>query len=556
MTFLQNGKRGKKDRLSQEWRIGEYVRLSKEDGDKPESDSIQNQHRIISNHIEYMKQQGEKIVATELYSDDGYPGGNFNRPAFQRMMRDIESGKINCVAFKDLSRLGRNYPELGKMMEDYFPQKGIRVISVLNNLDSVKSPETYCSAIVSFSNIVNDDYIRQLSIKIKSTLDIKRNSGEFIGNYAPYGYAKNPEDRHKLVIDPEAAEVVRLIFKWYAEGISASGITKQLNALHIITPSEYKTQKGCKGFKRHSSGGKKTGAWAITTVNSILRDEVYIGNLVQGKYRSVSYRSKKIVPNDPEDWIVVEGTHEPIISDEQFCIVHERFTRHTRVSPKKTETYLLSGMVLCGSCGRRLTRVTTNGYGSFRCPTRTYAPDKCQCPCISEKKLTNIILSAIQQQITLLVDAQKAIQTARKSSSIIKSKNEYTAALQQAEKEKQGLKEAQFRLYDNFQRGIIDQDEYEYFRSQYKAEILTQDSYIKQLQGNIASIQDTQRSDDEFVSLFEKFGNIQTLDRAVMTHLVDHVVVKDAKNICVYFKFSGECERIFDLAQFIQAGQS
>ncbi len=551
MTFLQNGKKVKNGVLSQEWHMGEYVRLSKEDGDKPESDSIQNQQRIISKHIEYMEQQGEKITSVELYSDDGYAGGSLNRPAFQRMIRAIENGEINCVIFKDLSRLGRNYPEIGKLMEDYFPQKGIRVISVLNNLDSLKSPETYCSAIVSFSNIVNDDYIRQLSIKIKSTLNMKRNSGEFIGNYAPYGYTKSPENRHKLVIDPEAAEVVRMIYNWYAEGASASGITKRLNALHIITPSEYKTQKGCKGFVGHSSGGKKLGTWSITTINSILRDEVYIGNLVQGKYKSISYRSKQIVPNEQENWIVVEGTHEAIISDEQFTIVHNRLVRHTRVSPKNTETYLLSGLVFCGSCGRRLNRCTTNGYGSYRCPTRTYAVDKCQCPSVSEKKLMNIVLNAVQKQIELLVDAKNAIEVARMRSTSGRARDEYISALHRAEKEKQRLKDARFKLYDDLQKGLLDQDEYEHFRAKYKEEITTQEVTITHLLDSIASIKESRKADDEFIAFFEKYGNIQVIDRSVTTHLIDRVVVNDAKNISVYFKFSAECSRILNLARAV-----
>ena len=551
MTFLQNGKDSRKDASQQEWRIGEYERLSKEDGDKPESDSIQNQHRIISNHIAYMKQQGERIISVKQYSDDGYAGGNFRRPAYQKMIQDIERGRINCIIFKDLSRLGRNYPELGRLMEDYFPQKGIRVISVLNNIDSVKSPEIYCSAIVSFSNIVNDDYIRQLSVKIKSTLNMKRTAGEFIGNYAPYGYIKSPEDRHKLAIDPEAAEIVRMIFDWYANGASASGITKRLNALHILTPSAYKTQKGCKGFAGHSGGGTKPGAWSITTVNTILRDEVYIGNLVQGKFKSISYRSKQMVPNHQKDWIVVEGTHEAIISDEQFTIVHERLARHTRVAPRKTESYLFSGVVFCGSCGHRLNRCTTNGYGSFRCPTRTYAPEKCQCPSMSEKKLTNITLSAVQKQVARLVDAQKAIQAARKESRRHTAKDEYAAALKQAEAEKARLNEARFKLYDDLQKGVVSRDEYDFFRNQYANELLAKDTLIQQLQNSIESMAGIRKADDAFVAFFEKFGNIQVLDRSVMVHLIDRIVVNSAQNVCVYFKFSGERGKIFDLAQAI-----
>ena len=176
MTFVRN-KQEKTGASSSQWRMAVYVRLSKEDGDKLESDSIQNQKRIIEQYIKYLQDQGEKIVDTEVYSDDGYPGGNFERPEYKRMIADIEAGKINCVIFKDNSRLGRNYPELGRLMEEYFPKKGIRVISVLNHIDSLKDPNGYCSAIVSFSNIMNDDYIRQLSVKIKCTFAMKRERG-------------------------------------------------------------------------------------------------------------------------------------------------------------------------------------------------------------------------------------------------------------------------------------------------------------------------------------------------------------------------------------------
>ena len=349
MTFVQNKKKEKPDHLTTKWSVGEYNRLSKEDGDKPESDSIQNQHSINQMHLEYLREQGEQIESVTVYSDDGYAGGNFKRPRYQALIRDIESGKINCIIFKDNSRLGRNYPELGRLMEDYFPQKGVRVISVLNNLDSVKDPRGYCSAIVSFSNIVNDDYIRQLSIKIKCTLTMKRERGEFIGNYAPFGYQKDPADRHRLVVDEEQAEIVRKIFDWYEDGMSASSIAKRLNAMQIMTPGDFKIRNGCKSFITHDRNSSKLHAWTTTTIATILKNEVYIGNMVQGKHKSVSYRSKKMMLTDESEWTVVEGTHVPIISDEQFAIIHERFARRTRISPGKTHVYPLSGLVSCGA---------------------------------------------------------------------------------------------------------------------------------------------------------------------------------------------------------------
>lgn len=542
MTFVR---KRKEDGGASEvrWHIAVYVRLSKEDGDKLESDSIQNQRRIIEQHLEYLKGQGDQIASVEAYSDDGYPGGSFDRPEYKRMMRDIEAGNVNCVIFKDNSRLGRNYPELGRLMEEYFPQKGVRVISVLNHIDSLKDPHGYCSAIVSFSNIMNDDYIRQLSIKIKSTFAMKRARGEFLGNYAPYGYMKSPEDRHKLIIDPEAAEVVRMIFQWYAGGVSASRIVKQLNALQIMPPSVYKASRGCKGFTQHSGGGVKRGAWALTTVNSILKDEVYIGNLVQGKRKSVSYRTKKLAPVDESEWVVIEGTHEAIIPDEIFTIVHGRFARRTRAAPNRQASYLLSGFVRCARCGGRMNRNVSHGVARFRCMTRVYSPGDCQCPSVREEALEAAVLNAVQEQIHKLVDAKAVMDAAGKSRPDTSSTNEYLLAIRRAEQEKQRLEEAKFRLYDNLEQGIIDQDEYTRFKTKYSDGIAEQESRIEGLRSGMANLKEARRRDDEFVSYFEEYGSIHVIDRDVLERLLDHISVEDGTHVHIYFKFSPECKK-------------
>ena len=554
MTFVRN-KREKSAVSTVQWHMAVYVRLSKEDGDKVESDSIQNQKGIIEQHIKYLREQGEAIASTAVYSDDGYPGGNFDRPEYKRMINDIEAGKINCVIFKDNSRLGRNYPELGRLMEDYFPQKGVRVISVLNHIDSQKDPQGYCSAIVSFSNIMNDDYIRQLSIKIKSTFAMKRERGEFLGNYAPYGYIKDPEDRHRLIIDPEAAEVVRMIFNWYVNGRSASSIVKQLNALQIMPPSVYKTAKGCKGFSHHSSGGVKHNTWALTSVNSILKDEVYIGNLVQGKFKSVSYRTKKMVPADESEWSVIEGTHEAIISDEIFTTVHERFARHPRIRKDQQTSYVLSGFIKCAHCGGRMNRNVSHGVARFRCMTRIYAPEKCQCESIRETDLEAAILKAVQGEIQELVDAKTVINAARKDRFNGCASNEYLLALNRAERENKRLEDAKFRLYDNLEKGILDQDEYVRFKEKYNAEISKLEKQMDRLRTEMADLKEARRQDDEFVAFFEKYGNVDTMDREMLERILDHVSVEDAAHIHIYFKFSSEREKLLDFARNVEEDQ-
>ena len=552
MTFVQNKKEEKPTHLTTKWSVGEYNRLSKEDGDKPESDSIQNQHSINQKHLEYLREQGEQIESVTVYSDDGYAGGNFKRPRYQALIRDIESGKINCIIFKDNSRLGRNYPELGRLMEDYFPQKGVRVISVLNNLDSVKDPRGYCSAIVSFSNIVNDDYIRQLSIKIKCTLTMKRERGEFIGNYAPFGYQKDPADRHRLVVDEEQAEIVRKIFDWYEDGMSASSIAKRLNAMQIMTPGDFKIRDGCKSFITHDRNSSKLHAWTTTTIATILKNEVYIGNMVQGKHKSVSYRSKKMMLTDESEWTVVEGTHVPIISDEQFAIIHERFARRTRISPGKTHVYPLSGLVSCGACGHRMNRVVSQGYARYRCMTRTYAPDKCQCPSIKEEYLEELILQTLQSLIARLVDVKAVIDAARQFKTINGAKNEYMLALNKAKREQERLQDAQFHLYDDLQSGLIPKAQYLQFQKRYETEIAAQEAKIEHLNQGLLQLKEARQQDDEFVAFFQKYGNIQKLDWDTVNQLIQKVVFHDKQHVDIYFRFADEYEKLCGIANVIR----
>lgn len=551
MTFVQNKKKEKPTHLTTKWSVGEYNRLSKEDGDKPESDSIQNQHSINQKHLEYLREQGEQIESVTVYSDDGYAGGNFKRPRYQALIRDIESGKINCIIFKDNSRLGRNYPELGRLMEDYFPQKGVRVISVLNNLDSVKDPRGYCSAIVSFSNIVNDDYIRQLSIKIKCTLTMKRERGEFIGNYAPFGYQKDPADRHRLVVDEEQAEIVRRIFDWYEDGMSASSIAKRLNAMQIMTPGDFKIRDGCKSFITHDRNSSKLHAWTTTTIATILKNEVYIGNMVQGKHKSVSYRSKKMMLTDESEWTVVEGTHAPIISDEQFAIIHDRFARRTRISPGKTHVYPLSGLVSCGACGHRMNRVVSQGYARYRCMTRTYAPDKCQCPSIKEEYLEELILQTLQSLIARLVDVKAVIDAARQFKTTNGAKNEYMLAINKARREQERLQDAQFHLYDDLQSGLIPKAQYLQFQKRYETEISAQEVKIEQLNQCLIHLKEARQQDDEFVAFFQKYGSIQKLDWDTVNQLIQKVVFHDKQHVDIYFRFADEYEKLCGIANVI-----
>ena len=284
----------------------DYLRLSREDGDKLESDSIRNQRSLINDFVK----QHKEIQLVEEYIDDGYSGTNFDRPAFQRMLEDVKRKKINCIIVKDLSRLGRNYIETGRYLEKIFPFMGVRFIAITDHYDSATGSDDADQIIVPFKNLINDAYCRDISIKIRSQLDVKRKNGQFIGNFAAYGYLKDPEDKNHLIVDEYAADIVRLIFNLKIDGYSSQRIAAQLNKMGVLPPLEYKRSRGMNYNSGFRSGSDPK--WAVTSINRILQNELYIGTMVQGKNRKINYKVKKSSPIARENWIRVEELYEYI----------------------------------------------------------------------------------------------------------------------------------------------------------------------------------------------------------------------------------------------------
>ena len=299
-------------------RAAAYLRLSIEDGDKAESNSIGNQRELIRDFA--AERPGLHLI--EEYADDGYTGTNFERPGFKRMMEDIKSGKINCIIVKDLSRLGRNYIEMGKYLEQIFPMMGIRFIAINDNYDNANTESSDSdSIVVPFKNLLNDSYCRDISIKVRSQLDMKRRKGEFIGGYAIYGYCKDKRNKNRLVVDEYAADIVRSIYRRKLEGMSAQAIAEQLNSENVLAPSEYK--RLC-GLNYHSGFKAGTHAkWQAIQVLRILKNEVYTGTMVQGRRQKINYKIKKIRDVEESGWIRVPNMHEAIIPQKLFDTVQE-----------------------------------------------------------------------------------------------------------------------------------------------------------------------------------------------------------------------------------------
>jgi DNA invertase Pin-like site-specific DNA recombinase len=386
------------------WNLGKYIRLSKEDLRKAEtagdnSYSVKNQSQLPD---EFQLTYANEFLSGETYVDDGCTGTTTDREDFQRLLADVYAKKINCVIVKDLSRLARNYTDAGSLIENLFVQMNVRFISLGDNIDSHKNPDSVTSMIVPITNVFNENYSAQTSKKIRQVFDYKRRKGQFIGAFAPYGYAKDPEDTHSLIIDEEAAQTVKQIFELFLGGMTKSGIAVHLNDHGVISPADYKRQNGLK-YKNSVISDIKP-LWTHVGIDIILRNRMYTGDMVQGKTRMKSYKIHIQEKLDQDEWFIVEDTHEAIIEREDFERVQQLLVRDTRTAPKQKQLYLFSGFLKCPDCNRSMIRQQTKGYVYYRCSTySSRSKNACTSHAIKHHRLETAVLYAIQRQVHLAV---------------------------------------------------------------------------------------------------------------------------------------------------------
>lgn len=445
-----------------------YLRLSREDGDKVESDSIGNQRELIA---DYVKRQGDITLVSE-YADDGYTGTNFERPGFKRMIEDIKSGKVNCIIVKDLSRFGRNYIETGRYLERIFPFMGVRFISVLDHYDSAGSGNDAEQIIIPFKNLINDAYCRDMSMKIRSQLDVKRQNGKFIGSFASYGYLKDKRDKNHLVIDPVAAETVRMIFRMKLNGCNSGRIAEVLNEMGILPPAEYK--RSCRlnydcGFR---SG--KNPKWEVVSVNRILSNEIYTGTMVQGINRKINYKLKisRAVPK--EEWIRVANTHEAIIDRTTFDEVQRLLRIDTRTSPTEETVYLFSGLVVCRDCGQNMIRRTSRrgdkAYVYYHCSTYKNTKN-CTSHLFSADKLEAIVLQSVRTQIGWLAAADTILKQIDRINEEQVSIRVLTTQIEAQDEEIDRFQNLKTKVYTDMLDEIITQEEYNIYHARFSEKL-------------------------------------------------------------------------------------
>ena len=517
-----------------------YARLSRDDGDKLESDSIINQKALIRDFLS----KHPEIHAVSEKTDDGYSGVNFDRPAFQEMMEDIRSGKINCVVVKDLSRFGRNYIEAGNYIERVFPFLGVRFIAINDNYDSLDRNQSD-SLIIPFKNLINDAYCKDISVKIRSQLEIKRKKGQFIGAFAAYGYLKDEGDHNKLVVDTYASEIVRAIFKWKIQGMSQGRIANKLNMQGVLCPMEYKLSLGMKvqtNFRVH-----KKALWSSKTVTRILTNEIYTGVLVQGKVGTPNYKIKKIMPRDEADWIRVEGVIPVIIDRDMFDSVQMILAKDIRIAPEEDVVYPLSGFVKCADCGQNMVRKSYNSdgkaYSYFICSTRK-AGKGCSTHSISEEKLTDVVLQMVSKQIDSVCEMEKMLDIVDSLPEKQANVYNYDAQVVKLKEEIERNKSFKLRLYENLQEGLIGQDEYFLFKKSYAAKIAEAEAAIMAIEDEREQAVSRNRDSLSWMETFKKYRNITSVNRSMVVDLIRQVNVFEGGRAEVVFRYADEAEKV------------
>ena len=517
------------------YQMAAYCRLSKDDGENKISESIENQMKLIREYVG----KSEDLEIADIYIDDGYSGLYFaNRPEFQRMMEDIYKGKIQGVITKDISRLGREHIETSNYIERVFPSLGIRYIAILDGVDSVAHSN---EELAQFKTLFNDMYSRDISKKIRGALSAQKKRGQFMSGFAPYGYIKDPADKHHFLVDEEAAKVVRKIFYMYLEGYSRDGIAKKLNEEGIMTPSEYKRK--VQGLK-YSNAQEKAGAkgWAYPTINVILKNRVYTGAMVQHKSEKISYKMEKYHYIPEEQQYILEGMHEPIISRDTFEQAKEIMKKRSRTpgflnEVRKVNPY--AGFLVCGDCGYNLQRVTCrDGYecGSYH----RKGNNMCYSHFIKREVLDSIVINEIQRQAKLALkenDKDELLKAADRRKEINRRCAEADQWIERLQKELAGVHRYKKKTYENYVDGVLDKEEYLSYKAEYEKQDQDIREKIAQAEKEKDNFEETEESYENWIEKFVKYGTLAEVTREIVTELIDKIIVNGDKSIDIIFKY-------------------
>ena len=504
-----------------------YIRLSKEDENEGPSQSVTNQQSLLNEFV-----QKHRISVVDTYIDDGWSGTNFDRPAFQRMVADIEAKKVNMVITKDLSRLGRDYIMTGHYMERYFPEQRVRYISLLDGIDT--GVESSANDITPFRAIMNDMYAKDISKKIKSVKRDKQRKGQFIGGKPVYGYKMHPTEKNKIVIDEEAASVVRRIFTMALGGVSCRKIAATLNEEGVPTPATY-----C-GWNMGRKG-PYAGLWSSERISDMLQNETYIGNMVQGRQVKISYKSKKCLHQSPENWVVVEHTHEPLIDAETFRKVRMQVEsrKHTR---SRTYDFLLKGMIFCHECGYPLAvlnRKNAAGEDVLYFVCRTYQrftkAGVCTCHSIKEQTVTEAVLEKVREICKQYLTPQALLPAAEQAVKEAVQSNAAASELALVQGKIETLTQSLDRMYTDRLTGLLPEADFQRIFSRIKEERDRHEARVRELEQQLKS---PARHADQAKELVQRFLDTACANRELLVSLIERIELTQDKKLIIKFRFA------------------
>ena len=513
--------------------IALYLRLSQEDEVYGESESIANQRDLLN---DYVSKNKEFINAQVIeFSDDGYSGTNFNRPAVTDMLEKVRNGAINCIIVKDFSRFGRNFVEVGDYIEQILPFLGVRFISVNNNFDSKNHITSTGALDIAFKNLINDLYSKDISKKVRSAKQVKMAKGDFMSSGALYGYFKSAENKNQLIIDSVAATYVRRVFYLCTQGNSTTSIASILNSENIPTPLVYKHSIG-KGRKWKVVGDENV--WTRANVLRTLRDERYTGTLVSGKRRIDKVGSRKSVKVPQEDWIIVQSAHEPIITQKVFDLAQDILGIKQENNIVRANTHIFSKKIFCGHCRHALRR-RDRGNPYYFCETSRYIQSECTKNNIMERNISETALFSIKKYAEIALSTQNIITEIKiKDESHIKG---VMMCIDSLKGEIEKLKLTKVNLYENYKNGSLTKEAYLVERDRALLNISSLESQIEQKELECNKLQGKVYS-NQFVDAFKNLSSVIELTPKIVQELISAIYVYDIDMIEIEWNFKNVFE--------------
>lgn len=510
------------------YNVGIYVRLSRDDGDAKESESIENQKDYCSR---YVQDNGWNIV--QYYADDGYSGTNFDRPAFKRLITDIESGMVNAVITKDLSRLGRDYIGTGEYLERYFPTNNIRYIAINDGIDTfIDSSNNDMSP---FRSVINDMYARDISKKVCTVMKTKQSQGKFIGSFAPYGYLKDPQNKNKLIVDSNVSNIIKRIYHMFINGYGYTRIAHAFNAEGIKCPSAYKKEI----YTNYYNPKVKVGLWTAHTIKSILVNPTYIGNLAQGKFKKVNYKVKKLKVIPRNDWIVIKDTHEAIVDEDAFVIAQQIIgNSNTKSYAKCKEEHLLTGFMYCGDCGERITFIKNQSKKMYCICSKykRFGKKYCSRHSISENLLEDKLKADLYNiaNYTLNKDMLDELSKSKTfKNKEINLRMQVTKLNNKLDEIKRTIKS----LYEDKLKGTIEETDFIDLSKSFGKEREVVTNRLKVMQKEIDKINSYKNGSDDLLDFIKQFTCFDNLDRFTLSKLVDKIEIFENQKVVVHYKF-------------------